>query len=167
MLTSLIRKYRQKGVLIDTNLLIGYIVGSMNPRYLATCHATTKFFGTEDFPILQLFLSQFKRVITTPHVLTEVSNLSHRIPSNLQNEFRSMFRVAIGKLIERFKPSRSVSADDDFLRFGLTDTAISAIAPSRFLVLTDDLGLFGILQKRKVDVVNFNHVRTQAWRIKR
>ena len=156
---SLIRKYRHKGVLIDANLLIGYLVGRIHPRHLATCRATTKFFGEEDFPLLDRFLAHFERIITTPHVLTEVSNLAGRLPMSLHAEFRYLFRALIGKISEQFTPSKEVSQHDDFIRFGLTDAAIAAIAPSRYLVLTDDVALAGLLAKRKVDVVNFNHLR--------
>ena len=163
VLTSLVRKYCHKGVLIDANLLIGYLVGTIHPRHLAICRATTKYFGEEDFPLLDRFLAQFDRIITTPHVLTEVSNLAGRLPDSLHTEFRLLFRVMIGRFSEQFKSSQTVSEHNDFLRFGLTDTAISMIAPSRYLVLTDDVALYGLLTKRKVDVINFNYVRLQSW----
>lgn len=163
MLASLIRKYRQKGVLPDTNLLFGYLIGSMHPRYLSICHAATKSFRTEDFPRLVWFLDQFDRMVTTPHVLTEISNLAQRLPDGLHQRFRLLFREAIGKLSERLEPSKRVSTDETFLRFGLTDAAISTIAPGRFLVFTDDHPLFGLLHKRGADVVHFDHIRTGAW----
>ena len=76
---ALVAKYRRKGVLIDANLLLGYLVGSIHPRHLANCRATTRYFGEADFPLLNRFLIQFDRIITTPHVLTEVSNLGGRL----------------------------------------------------------------------------------------
>jgi hypothetical protein len=48
---------------------------------------------------------------------------------------------------------------DAFVRFGLTDTAIGSLASKNLLVLTVDLRLVGYLQKKNVDVVNFNHLR--------
>jgi rRNA-processing protein FCF1 len=160
---SLIRKYRQKGLLIDANLLLGFLIGSLHPRHLTDCRATTKFFGPADFTLLERFLGQFKRVVTTPHVLTEVSNLAGRLPSSLHTEFRLLFRAVIERLEEQLKPSRIVSAEIDFLRFGLTDTAISMVAAGQYLVLTDDVALAGLLAKRKIDVVNFNRIRVSAW----
>lgn len=156
---ALVAKYRRKGVLIDANLLLGYLVGSIHPRHLANCRATTRYFSEADFPLLNRFLIQFDQIITTPHVLTEVSNLGGRLPDSLHAGFRSLFRVVVGKMSEQFKPSQSVCGHEDFPRFGLTDTAISMIAPGRYLVLTDDLALFGLLAKRRIDAVNFNHVR--------
>ena len=117
----------------------------------------------EDFPLLNRFLAQFTRVVTTPHVLTEVSTLALRLPDTLHAEFRSLLRLAAENWTEKFRPARSITAEPAFFQFGLTDTAISLLAPSRYLVLTDDLPLAGLLQKRGVDVVNFNHIRTEAW----
>ena len=147
---------------MDANLLIGYLVGSLSPHHLANCRAT-KGFTVEDFDLLRRFLEQFKQIVTTPHVLTEVSNLAGRLPASLHMEFRKLFRKIIEELSEHFEPSQKVSAHNDFLRFGLADTAISMIAPNRFLVLTDELSLFGLLANRKVDVINFNHLRTIYW----
>jgi hypothetical protein len=86
-----------------------------------------------------------------------------KLPSSLHNEFRAAFRILVGKLSEQYDPSKSVVAHEDFLHFGLADTAISMIAPGQHLVLTDEFALIGLLHKRKVDVINFNHLRTFAW----
>ena len=159
----LIQKYRQKGVLIDANLFLGFLIGRLHPRYLTDCRATTKYFGPADFPLLEHFLGQFKKIVTTPHVLTEISNLAGRLPSSLHKEFRLLFRSVIDQLSEQSTPSKSICAHDDFLRFGLTDTAISLLGTGQFLVLTDDVSLAGLLAKRRIDVVNFNHIRVSAW----
>lgn len=60
---------------------------------------------------------------------------------------------------EQSRPAVEIAWDEQFLRFGLTDTAITLIAPGRYLVLTVDLPLCGLLQRRNVDVINFNHFR--------
>jgi hypothetical protein len=162
---ALIKKYRRKGVLLDANLLLGFLIGSLHPRHLEGCRATTKYFGPDDFPLLDRFLGQFEQIITTPHILTEVSNLAGRLKEPLLTEFRALFRMVIAKLSEHFEPSQAVSAHPDFLRFGLADTAILMAAPKQCLVLTDDALLADLLGRRSVDVVNFNHVRVGSWQI--
>lgn len=162
MLATLVSKYRHKGVLVDTNLLIGYLVGSLGEHHLKNCRAT-KSFTIEDFTVLAQFLSRFTKLVTTPHILTEVSNLAGRLPEKLHQEFRSAFKVAIDKLLERSEPSKTIATSSDFIRLGLADTAITLIAPGSHLVLTDELALYGTLQKRGVDVVNFNHLRFESW----
>ena len=161
-LVELLRKYRSKGILIDTNLLICYVIGNLSPHHLNNCRAT-KSFSVDDFALLHNFLAQFRLVVTTPHVLTEVSNLAGKLPESLHIPFRTVFRAIIDHLSEESEPSKAISMKDDFLRLGLTDTAISMIAPGRYLVLTDELALAGLLNKKGVHVVNFNHLRSIVW----
>lgn len=159
---DVLSKYRSKGVLIDTNLLIGYVIGVLGPEHLSNCRAT-KAFSVDDFKLLNRFLSQFHSIVTTPHVLTEVSNLAGKLPESLHLPFRTVFQTIIDRLSEESETSKVISGKEDFLRFGLTDTAIAMIAPGRYLVLTDELALSGLLRKRGVDVVNFNHLRSLSW----
>jgi hypothetical protein len=128
---DVVSKYRQKGILIDANLLLGYLIGQINPSLLARCRATTRYFGPDGFPLLDRFLRQFTRCVTTPHILTEVSNLAGRLPESFYPDFRALFRSVIGRLFEESKPSRTISGENDFIRFGLTDTAISLVAAGK------------------------------------
>lgn len=161
-LGSLVRKYRRKGVLIDANLLICHLIGAWDPGLLRHCRAT-KGFSSEDFFLLNSFLNQFERHVTTPHVLTEVSNLAGRLPESMHSRFRSVFRAAIERLGEEFKDAKGISKRQEFLRLGITDTAISVIAPGRYLVLTDEVALFGVLHQKGIDAINFNHLRSLSW----
>ncbi len=162
MTASLIGKYRSKGVLIDANLLIGLLVGRLDPKYLPHCRAT-KNFTQDDFDRLALLVSQFDKIITTPHILTEVSNLAGRLPHPLDTEFRAMFGRVLETFSEQSRPAADIGRHEHFVRFGLTDTAISMIAPGSYLVLTAELPLYGLLLNRGVDVINFNHDRMTAW----
>jgi len=162
MLGKLISKYRRKGVLVDTNLLVGFLVGTLGKEHLKNCRAT-KVFTPEDFDLLDSFLRNFRKVVTTPHILTETSNLAGRLPENLHAPFRLIFRRIVEGVEERFEPSKDLCGREEFLRLGLADTAISATAPGQFLVLTDEFALYGSLQKRGVDAVNFNHLRQYSW----
>ena len=163
MLQKLISKYRRKGVLVDTNLLIGFLAGTLSKAHLKDCRAT-KVFTAEDFDLLNSFLGNFQKVVTTPHILTETSNLAGKLPEKLYTSFRQIFRNMVVEAEERFEPSNDLCVREEFLRLGLADTAIGATAPGQFLVLTDEFALYGSLQKRGVDVVNFNHLRQSVWR---
>jgi len=162
MLNSMMQKYRRKGILIDTNLLIGLLVGILDPSHLHHCRAT-KAFTQDDFDLLFRFVGQFQSVITTPHILTEVSNLAGRLPDNLTSDFRRVFTRAVEKWFEKQVPALKIVRDDSFLRLGLTDTAIAMTVPGSFLVLTDELQLYRVLCERNIDVINFNHIRSLGW----
>jgi hypothetical protein len=160
MLDPLIQQYRTKGILVDTNLLIALVVGLFNPKHLQSCRGT-KNFTPSDFQTLKRFVTQFDLLITTPHVLAEVSNLSRMLPEPLHADLGITFRALLnGPLSELYSPCSEIANDLNFPRFGLTDTAIAMIAPKSHLVLTDDFSLYGLLSKRGVDVLNFNRIRT-------
>jgi hypothetical protein len=160
MLHPLVQKYRRKGILVDANLLVVLLVGKLGPAHLKNCRATKlTSFTPEDYSRLVQGVTKFDTLVTTPHILTEVSNLAGRLPEPLLGDFRAMFREVVKKFAEQTLAAAEIARDPHFLRFGLTDTAISMIAPGRYLVLTVDLPLCGLLKQRKVDVINFNYFR--------
>ena len=76
--TGLFQRYRSRGVLVDTNILLLFFVGSFE-RTLITRFKRTNQYRAEDYDLLCHFLSHFDRMATTPHVLSEVNSLSHRL----------------------------------------------------------------------------------------
>ena len=164
MLHPLVQKYRRKGILVDANLLILLLVGRLDPAHLKHCRATkSRAFTPEDFSLLRDGVAKFDTLVTTPHILTEVSNLAGRLTEPLLGQFRAMFREVVKRFSEQSLASKEIAGDAHFLKFGLTDTAISMIAPGRYLVLSVDLALCGLLQQRNVDVINFNNIRYLGW----
>ena len=71
---NLVRQYRTRGVLVDTNLLLLYFVGSADSRHV-TRFKRTRQYTEDDFRILAGFLALFPTLATLPNILTEVSNL--------------------------------------------------------------------------------------------
>lgn len=158
---GLIEKHRAKGVLIDANLLILYLVGSTNKSRIPI-FKRTQVYAIEDFELLERLIAYLGNVITTPHVLTEVSNLASLHGSEL-TAFRQRFKSAVADMKEFCDASREVVSDRSFQRLGLTDAAIAMISQRNHLVLTDDLTLEMTLHQRGVDAINFNHIRVSNW----
>lgn len=156
---AMLRRHRAAGVLLDTNLLLLYVVGA-HDRDLIPRFKRTASFTPEDFRILVETLDWFAHVLTTSHILTEVSNLAGQFAEPLKQAVFRTFAAAIGMLTEFQTPARQISADPAFPRFGLTDIAILQNARGECLVLTDDFRLSQYLAHEKVDVLNFNHLRT-------
>lgn len=159
---DLISKYRSKGLLVDTNLLLVYFVGMFDPERIPKFQRTMAF-TVDEFRLLAKFFDVFKKVVTTPNILTEVSNLSGKLPENLRASFYGDFAERIPRLEEHYASSASLAASTHFNRFGLTDSGIVELVKGNYLVLTDDLSLYGLLVNRGVDAINFNHIRSQAW----
>jgi len=153
-----IKKYHQQGILIDTNLLLLYVVGVWNQQQI-TRFKRTKIFTKEDYRLLSNFLSHFKRVITTPNILTEVSNLAGQLAESLKTTFFPVFANKISVLDERYLSSSHIARSQEFYRFGLTDTVIQTLARNTYLVITEDFRLAQYLQHKDIDTINFNHLR--------
>jgi UDP-2,3-diacylglucosamine pyrophosphatase LpxH len=156
---ALLRRHRAAGVLLDTNLLLLYVVGA-HDRGLIPRFKRTAAFTAEDFRILTNALDSFAHILTTPHILTEVSNLAGQLADPLKQAVFRTLAAAIGMLTELQAPARELCGDSAFPRFGLTDVAILRNGRDKFLVLTDDFRLSQYLAHDKVAVVNFNHLRT-------
>jgi len=158
---GLIEKHRATGLFVDTNLLLLYLVGKTNKNRIANFKRTQQY-TADDFELLDRIMGLFKIRITTPHVLTELSNLGD-LQGSERAGFRSWFVRMIEDAREFYDESRIVVKENSFPRLGLTDAAIAAVARHRFLFLTVDLDLYVTLAKRGVDAINFNHLRPLNW----
>jgi hypothetical protein len=157
---TLMGKHRHKGLLVDTNVLLLLLVGSINPKLITNCKITTnQGFDEADFNVLCAFVGKFQKIVTTPHILTEVSNHADKIKGGDHKKIFGQLISLIEQFDEHAESTKILVKSDAFIRFGLTDTAISSLASKNFLVLTVDLPLVGYLQGKKADVINFNHLR--------
>jgi hypothetical protein len=161
-INELVARYQNKGLLIDTNLLLLYFIGAHDPDRIPKFKRTMAF-TIDEFWFLVKFLEIFDKLVTTPNVLTEVSNLSGQLAEDLRGPFYSDFASRIPSLEEHYVTSVDASSLAQFNKFGLTDSGIVQLVKDEYLVLTDDLRLVGYLQNRGIDVINFNHIRPLAW----
>lgn len=160
-LKQLIRKHQNSALVIDTNLLLLLFVGRTNPKRIETFKRTHGRYTRDDYELLETVVRAFRETITTPHILTELSNLAALKGTEL-DRIRLLIKAEVGTMSEKHAVSRTIVAHDGFLRFGLTDAAIAMLCP-KALVLTDDLQLAVFLEQQKIDVINFNHLRTEWW----
>lgn len=161
-ITELIVRYRNSGILIDTNILLCYLVGLVDPKRIPLFKRTAQFV-VEDFALLSTLLGYFKRIVTTPNILAEVNSLSQQLKEPDHTKLFDMFSKQIQVLDEHYVESRIVAEREEFTRLGLTDSGIVDLSPTKYLVLTDDFRLSNYLSKKGVDVINFNHIRVAGW----
>ena len=159
---EMVARYVQKGILVDTNILLLYFVGSFDPNLISSFKRTLQF-TVEDFDTLLLLLDPFDKFITTPNILTEVSNLSGQLGEPARTPFFQTLAEKFILMEERYIESSDAAQQEEFVKLGLTDTGILKLSKDQYLVLTDDFRLSQFLQKKDVDVINFNHVRVLGW----
>ena len=156
-------KYRNKGLLIDTNLLLLYLIGEIDPRLIPAFNRTRQFV-TEDFTSLKRIVSFFSRLITLPGILTEVSNLAGSdLKGDWRDHFFAKFAGNIPLLTEEHVQSAQACATTAFSKFGLTDSAIILACKDQYLAITTDAALAGYMERNQLDVINFNNIRLLNW----
>ncbi len=159
---GLLSRYRSRGLLIDTNLLLLYFVGAYDPDRISKFKRTL-IFTVEDFNTLSSIIRYFGKVVTTPNILTEVSNLSNQLPEDVKLKYYSEFTKQAAGLDEQYTAAEAICSLEHFKKFGLTDSGIINMVKDKYLVLTDDFRLSNYLQSVGIDVINFNHIRTLNW----
>jgi hypothetical protein len=152
------------GLLVDTNLLVLFAVGTVNRNRIETFKRTRQY-TKSDYDLLVRVLGQFEALYTVAHVLAEVSNLTD-LPGTERLLSRRVLRKTISSLNEAEMPSTRAAEDQLYESLGLVDAAIGAVARiHNCAVLTDDLDLYLRLGHDNVRVYNFTHLRARAWGI--
>jgi predicted nucleic acid-binding protein len=119
----------------------------------------TKKFVEQDYDLVRAFFNVFTLKVTTPNILTEISNLAGDIAPGLRKRFFRSLQTSFELLNEQYVPSQIGASSPIFPQIGLTDSIIAQVAMQRYLVVTDDFVLFNYLGSIEADVINFNHLR--------
>jgi hypothetical protein len=157
-LTSLLSRFYGRDVLVDTNILLMYVIGTLDPKLIPT-FKRTKIFTVEDHVIVCRLLRRFRSIVTTPNILTEVSNLVGQMAEPHRTRVFQTLAQVVKIISERYVRSTIATENVTFVRLGLTDSIIMTIAAGEILVLTDDFKLSQHLGYAGLAVLNFNHLR--------
>ena len=151
--------HKNKLVVIDTNLLLVYLVGCVDPQLITKFKKTNSRYCAEDFKILNDLTGNFKKFVTTPNILTEVSNLGGQLRDNAKIKFFALLSQFIQQTPEKYIKSSEISKDDLFIKFGITDRGILELDKTKHLIITDDFKLCAFCIKHGFYSINFNHLR--------
>lgn len=154
--------FGKKGILIDTNLFLLLVIGSINSRYIQSSGLLQKF-DKNDYDLLVGFTSHFRTKLVTPNILTETSNLLEGFNSRTKLEpYKVLNSIVNDNLVEVTIPSKDATSTKGFLKFGLTDITIEKVHEQLgCLILTDDMELSHYLSKKTNGaVINFEHIRS-------
>ncbi len=152
------RKY-----IIDTNLLVLLIVGKTSDRFVGI-HKRTSSYTVDDFVLLELILSDAVKIVVTPNVLSETSNLLRQFADPGRSLIVDYFKFFVENACEVYVESASIINNKSFDRLGLTDASILSIQEKDFILLTDDLDLYLASDALGRTVINFSHAREQMIR---
>ena len=155
---DLIQKHRGNGLLVDTNLLVLLLVGTVNPNRIAQFKRTSKY-SIEDFATLQGIVMQFQRRFATPQIWAEVNNLTDLEGKELVS-VREALRTQMQIVNEHYQPAAVLGEHPAYARLGLTDASICDLSQNPMLVVTDDIALHVWLTSHAVDSINFTYMRS-------
>ena len=71
-----------KKLILDANLLLVLLIGIFNVGWLGKFKRVVGYSG-QDYDLLVQFLAAFPTLLTTPHILAEVSNLAGGLPETV------------------------------------------------------------------------------------
>lgn len=160
---QLFAKHRGKSVLLDSNLLLVFLSGLLGSCLFRRFKRVSTY-TLDDYDLLVRLLGSFTELVTTPHILTEVSNLGNSLPESYKRDWYTNLATLIASqqervgLRERWTPAADLIKMPEFLVFGITDTALTELA-SGALVVTEDYRLSGVLRSQGVPVLNFGDLR--------
>jgi len=146
-------------MLLDANLLVLLIVGA-HDRSLIARHKRTKEFTSEDYDLLLSCIEGFDRILVTPNVLTEASNLLRQIGEPLCSQLTGDLGLLVRRVDEEYIASGVAAQNDHYVRLGLTDSVLIECARHDLPLLTTDFHLYmAVSQSHPEAATNFNHLR--------
>jgi rRNA-processing protein FCF1 len=151
----LIQKYRSKGIIVDTNLLLLLAVGLFDPNRIATFKRTNKF-NVAIFETVAKVVEQFEQRYTTPYLVAELDNISRMLPMHEWLGISRIMQTLVPSLIEIHSGSSSVISHALHSEVGIADCSIAMVPDT--LIFTDDLPFASRLQGMGRDVLNIGHL---------
>jgi hypothetical protein len=151
----LIGEYRRRGLVLDANLLLLFVVGLRSAKRVERNSRLRGDYTPNDAELLFRFCELFDRIVTTPHILTETCDLLR------DRDDRIQLGLMIRAWREEFLPSLEVVEQPAFAYLGLADTAILDLA-GKYLILSDDGQLVTEVLTRQGGALEFAWVRAIA-----
>lgn len=164
-ITSYLAGHQARGILLDTNVLLLFLFAAFKPAMIGKKRLEK--YDENAGKLLFNFVIKFSRILTTPHVLAETSNLAAQI---VDKKFRD-------ELFDELHPRFCLNTADSFVhcevdgdqvdnllfrRVGMTDAYLAALVRNNELLLTDDLDLYVAAVSTGGAALNFTHMRESA-----
>ena len=162
LVDSFVRKARSVGLALDSGVALLYLLGQ-HDRSLIHRVRRARVFADEDFDTLSRIVGISRTLATTPHVLTEVTNLFGDLHEPARGLLLASLFAPVAAMHESYRRSKDLLLHSRFGQFELTDTALLCLARRGYAILTMDAELQAAVLSEGFAALNFNHVRTLSW----
>jgi rRNA-processing protein FCF1 len=156
-LTALLPEASRKFVLLDANLLLLWITSLYDLRLLKT-FKRVQAFSQADAILLAWIVDRYQGVATTSHVVTEVCNLANALSSSTRQAWFGLLADFSLNTTENTPLLKILARQEEFVRFGITDSALSSLS-EQYHVLTTDYRLSNYLRSSGRHVLNFRDLQ--------
>jgi hypothetical protein len=157
-------RFKGKAVLLDSNLLLVFLTGSLGAQVFKRFKRISDY-TLADYELLVRFIDNFSVLLTTPHILTEISNLANSLPNWYKPDWYENLAGLIAcngdavQVREEWVPAIELVKMPEFISYGITDSVVTKLS-SEALVLTEDYRLSGALRHKNVPVMNFRDLKS-------
>lgn len=148
--------------LIDTNVLLVLILGSIDPK-LINANKRTSIYEEQDYYDLVSVIGDLKDLIVLPNVWTETDNLLNNTIGRRKYEYLEIFKATVGVCTEEYVETKTVCESTSLYVLGLTDSLLLDFSSHCEMLITSDSGLSDQARARGVKV--FDLVQNRNSRI--
>ncbi len=143
----MVERYRSRGLLLDSNLLLLHLSGTVDTTLIGRGqYNRLSSFTVEQMIVLRRLIASFSRVVTTAHVLTEVSNLVNDMHDASKLRVFRAFADTLDMIGEQEISSYQAARRPEFHYLGLTDSVLAELA-DRFLIVSNDGRMVDLLRR--------------------
>lgn len=147
-------------LLLDTAVLLLLLVARVDVELLFSFKRMS-IFEVGDQQILHAILQRYGHIITTPHVLAEVSNFVDQAPPHRRRALIAALRAFVLEQQEHYERATTLVTRAEFDGLGMADTGLLSLS-FRATVLTTDARLYARILNSGGTVLNFSHQRGYA-----
>ncbi len=154
---ALFSRYKTRGILLDTNLLLVLLTGLVDERLIGK-RERTKDYSSDDYLYLTGVLEPFHKRYFTPHILTETLGLGSFHGRDRMFKYFEASQALCQHFCEQVLLFTDILAasQDLYCRLGLTDAGIVLLAKQKeLLTMTNDKPLAQELRAQGCAVIHY------------
>lgn len=150
-----------KNLIVDTNLLLLWIIGSIDSGTHIRSSNRLKKFNYKDFQIVNTIIGTYDTLSITPYIATEISNLidlNGYVKEQVFKRFQVLLRdITAVKVIDT--DIRTDISGKNFVKFGLTDNSLITLINDYFILTDDDRLCFILYNVNADNVLQYSFVK--------
>jgi hypothetical protein len=127
-------------IALDANVIMLLVVGLTDKRWIEAHKRIS--YTVKDFETLVAIISKYDEIVVIPNALSEAANLLEYINEPARSQIFVRFRDFIENTREIYIGSTLAAARTEFVRLGVTDSALLELARENVFILSADGPLY-------------------------